>query len=199
MQIQIAGGTGTTGGNAGSPVGYVNAFNERIFRVARNSFTKTATITAASFSRGGPAILATDSVSQKNGFDLIQPLTKGQPVNNMLIGVVYDYPDTTVSRNGVWQPEDVGLVQCYGLHTNVFFGNSTKSDTFAGGLILVPDTGSQFGTIGNPVVELAGTATVATNLSGLSGGLAGLVVLAQSLASAASETRTGVAAFIRCM
>lgn len=172
--------------------------NERIFRVARNSFTKTATITAASFSRGGPAILATASASV-NGYDIVQPDTKGQPVNNMLIGVVYDYPDTSSGRTGVWQPEDVGLVQCYGLHTNLAFGNSTKTDTFVGGLILVPDTGSQFGTIGRVVVENGATATVATNLSGLSGGVAGLVVLAQSLASAASETRTGVSGFIRCM
>lgn len=174
------------------------AENERIFRVARNGFTKTATITAASFSRGGPAILATASASV-NGYDIQQSDTKGQPVNNMLIGVVYDYPDTSVGRTGVWQPEDVGLVQCYGLHTNLQFGNSTKTDTFAGGILLAPDTGSQFGTIGRPVVEAAGTATVATNLSGLSGGVAGLIVLAQSLASAASETRTGVAGFVRCM
>jgi hypothetical protein len=172
--------------------------NEKIFRVARNGFTKTATITAASFSRGGPAILATASASV-NGYDIQQPDTKGQPVNNMLIGVVYDYPDTSAARSGVWNPEDIGLVQCYGLHTNLQFGNSTKTDTFAGGLLLAPDTGSQFATIGRIAVELAGTATVATNLSGLSGGVGGLVVLAQSLASAASETRTGVSGFIRCM
>jgi hypothetical protein len=35
-------------------------------------------------------------------------------------------------------------------------------------------------------------------VTGLSG-VAGLVVLAQTLASAASETRTGVVGFIRCM
>lgn len=173
-------------------------FNERVFRVARNGFTKTATLTAASFSRGAPAILATASASV-NGYDLQQPDTVGQPVNNMLIGVIYDYPDSSVGRTGVWQPEDVGLVQCYGLHTNIFFAHSTKTDTFAGGILLAPNTGSVFGTIGRAVVELAGTATVATNLSGLSGGVGGLVILAQSLASAASETRVGVSGFIRCM
>lgn len=172
--------------------------NERIFRVARNSYTKTAT--ASTFSRGGPAILASVSnTASVNGYDIMQPDTKGQPTNNLLIGVVYDYPDTNVGRTGTWNPEDVGLVQCYGLHTNIFFGNSTKTDTFAAGLLLVPDTGSQFGTIGRVVVELAGTATVATNVSGLSGGVAGLVVLAASITTAASETRTGVSAFIRCM
>lgn len=174
------------------------AVNEKVFRVARNSYTKTATITAASLSRGSPAILATASASV-NGYDVLNADTKGQTVNNMLLGVVADYPDTTVGRTGVWQPEDIGLVQCYGLHTNLTFGNSTKTDTFAGGLLLAPDTASQFGTIGQIVRELAGTATVATNLSGLSGGIGGLIVLAQSLASAASETRTGVSGFIRCM
>lgn len=174
------------------------AANEKIFRVARNSYTKTATITAASMSRGSPAILATESASN-NGYDVKNADTKGQNNNNLLIGVVADYPDTTVGRTGVWQPEDVGLVQCYGLHTNLTFGNSTKTDTFLPGVLLVPDTGSQFQTIGAIVRELAGTATVATNVSGLSGGIGGLVVLAQSLASAASETRTGVSGFIRCM
>lgn len=195
MQIQMTGASVT-----GTAAGYQNAFNERVFRVARNSITKTTTVTAATISRGQPAIFATASASALNGFDIVlTPSTRGQTINNALLGVVYDYPDTTVSHNGTWQAEDVGMVQCYGLHTNLFFGNSTKTDTFAGGVLLVPDTGSQFQTMGQVVVELAGTATVATNLSGLSGGVAGLVVLAQSLASAASETRTGVAGFIRCM
>lgn len=173
------------------------AVNEKIFRVARNSYTKTATITAASLSRGSPAILASESASV-NGYDIKNSSTKGQDYNNLLIGVVADYPDTTVGRTGVWQPEDIGLVQCYGLHTNLFFGNSTKTDTFLPGVLLVPDTGSQFKTAGPiPSADL-GTATVATNLAGM-GGIGGLVVLAQSLASAASETRTGVTGFVRCM
>lgn len=172
------------------------AVNEKIFRVARNSYTKTATITAASFSRGMPAILASESASN-NGYDIKNSTTKGQDFNNLLIGVVADYPDTTVGRTGVWQPEDIGLVQCYGLHTNLFFGNSTKTDTFAAGLLLSPDTASQFGTV---AALVAGTATVAssaifTQLTGVGG----LIVLAQTLASAASETRTGVSGFIRCM
>jgi hypothetical protein len=168
--------------------------NERIFRVARNSNTATATITAASFSRGAPAVLATASASV-NGYDIVQGDTKGQPVNNLLIGVVYDYPDGATAN--VWHPEDVGLVQCYGL-ADVFMNIATKTDTLAGGILLVPNTGSAFCTVGRPVVELAGTATVATNLSGLSGGVAGLVVLAQTLASQASETFTAKA-FVRCM
>lgn len=181
MQIQMAVG---------------GAANEYVYRVARNSYTKTATITAASLSRGAPAILATASASV-NGYDVINGETKGGAVNNLLLGVVHDYPDTSVGRNGVWGPEDVGLIQCYGLR-DVFMNIVTKTNTLAAGLLLVANTGSAFATIGSPVVELAGTATVATNVSGLSGGVAGLVILAQTLASQASETFTAKG-FIRCM
>lgn len=176
MQIQMA----TSG-----------AANEVVYRVARNSYTKTATITAASLSRGAPAVLATESASV-NGYDVKNADTKGQPINNLLLGVVHDYPGTTV-----WQPEDIGLVQCYGLR-DVYMNIATKTDTLGGGLLLAPNTGSAFATVGRVVLELAGTATVATNLSGLSGGVAGLIVLAQTVASQASETFTAKG-FIRCM
>jgi hypothetical protein len=195
MQIQTAGGTSTTSGNASSPAGYVNAFNERIFRVARNSNTKTATITAASFVRGGPAILATASAST-NGFDIVQPTSSGSnPINNLLIGVVYDYPDTSAARNGVWQPEDVGLVQCYGVHTAVLC--SVASTTMAGGLLMVPNSVSMFATVADLVNATGGTATVATNLSNQAG-VGGLIVLVQSVASQAAGS-AAVVAFVRCM
>jgi hypothetical protein len=195
MQIQLEGGTTVTSGNASAPAGYVNAFNERIFRVARNSNTKTATITAASFVRGGPAVLATASAST-NGFDIVQPTSSGgNAVNNMLIGVVYDYPDTSQARNGVWQPEDVGLVQCYGLHTAILC--SVASTSIAGGVLMAPNSVSMFATSPNPVIGALGTETVATNL-GPAAGIAGLVVLAQSVASQAAGS-AAVVGFIRCM
>lgn len=188
MQIQLVGAVG-------SGSSYVNAFNERIFRVARNSNTATATITAASFVRGNPAVLATQSAST-NGYDIVQADTQGaQARNNLLIGVVFDYPDTSQARNGVWQPEAVGLVQCYGLNTGVIL--NVASTTIAAGLLMTPDTGSQFKTSADLVVQSAGTATVATNLAGMSG-IGGLVVLAQTVASQAAGT-AAVAAFIRCM
>ena len=191
MQIQLAGGTASGTNNSS----YINAFNERIFRVARNSNTKTATITAASFVRGGPAVLCSASAST-NGYDIQQPDTQGaNPTNNLLIGVVYDYPDTSVARNGVWQPEDVGLVQCYGQHTAVIL--NVASTTMAAGLVMTPDTGSQFKTSADLVVQSAGTATVATNLAGMAG-IGGLVILAQTVATQAAGTKA-VAAFVRCM
>lgn len=197
MQIQLEGGTSTTSGNASAPKGYINAFNERIFRVARNSNTKTATITAASFVRGGPAVLATDSVSGTNGFDIIQPTSSGaaNAVNNALVGVVFDYPDTSLARNGVWQPEDVGLVQCYGLHTAVLL--SVASTTIAGGILMVPNSVSMFATTPSPAGGVLGTETVATNMGPIQG-VAGLVVLMQSVASQAAGS-AAVSAFVRCM
>lgn len=194
MQIQVASATASTSGNASGVVGYVNAFNERIFRIARNSNTKTATITAASFVRGGPAVLCTSTASA-NGYDIQQPDTMGQITNNLLIGVVYDYPDTSSARNGVWQPEDVGLVQCYGLHTAAIVSIGTVS--MAPGLLLTPDTGSQFRTM---QAIVAGSATVAssaifTQLSGVGG----LVILASAIASSSGSGTTTGAAFIRCM
>jgi len=169
--------------------------NERVFRVARNSNTKTATITAASFVRGGPAILATASAST-NGFDIVQPTSSGNnPVNNLLIGVVFDFPDTTVGRTGVWQPEDVGLVQCYGMHSAILL--SVASTTMAGGLIMVPNSVSMFATTPNLVIESVGTATVATNLGGAAG-IGGLVILMQSVATQAAGS-AAVVGFIRCM
>lgn len=173
----------------------IGAANERVFRIARNSNTKTATITAASFVRGGPAILATASAST-NGFDIVQPTSSGNnQLNNLLIGVVFDYPDTSVGKTGVWQPEDVGLVQCYGMHSAVLL--SVASTTMAGGLIMVPNSVSMFATSPEPVIGALGTETVATNL-GRGAGMGGLVVLMQSVASQAAGS-AAVVAFIRCM
>jgi len=187
MQIQIVGAVG-------SSTTYTNAFNERIFRVARNSYTKTATITAASFVRGNPAVLATETASN-NGYDIKHPDTMGQQMNNLLIGVVYDYPDTTIGRTGVMQPEDVGVIACYGLVTNAVVSVGTVS--MAAGLLLSPDTGSQFRTM---QAIVAGSATVAssaifTQLSGVGG----LVILASNVASSSASGTVAAAAFIRCM
>ena len=189
MIIQLTVGGGWT--NSGGTV--PNAINERIFRVARNSYTKTAT--ASTFAKGQPAVLATASAST-NGYDIVMPDTQGaNDNNNLLIGIVYSFPDTTVGGTGTWNPEDVGLVQCYGLHTGVLL--QVASTTIAAGLIMTPDTGSQFKTCSDLVIQSAGTATVATNLAGMAG-IGGLVVLAQTVATQAAGTKA-VAAFIRAM
>lgn len=189
MHIQL-----TEGGSWSNSGGTVpNAINERIFRVARNSNTKTAT--ASTFAKGQPVVLATASAST-NGYDVVAPDTNGaNDNNNLLIGVVYSYPDTTVGGTGGWNPEDVGLVQCYGLHTGCLL--LVASTTIPAGLIMTPDTGTQFKTCSDLVIQSAGTATVATNLAGMAG-IGGLVVLAQTVATQASGTAK-VNGFIRCM
>jgi len=182
MQIQLV-----TGG----------AINERIFRIAKSAYTVTATITAASMSRGAPAIFAVGTIVNggADGYSIQNADTQGQANNNLLIGVIHDYPDTSSARTGVWQPEDVGLVQCYGV-ADVYMGIATKTDTLAQGLLLSPNTGSQFRTSLSPIYA-TGTVASSAVFTGLSG-VAGLVVLARSLASQASETFTAKA-FVRCM
>lgn len=192
MQIQSTGATVNSGNTS-----YQNAFNERVFRVARNSNTATLTVTAATISRGNPVNLVSESASVTNGFDVKATDTAGQLINNLLMGVAYDYPDTSSARTGTWAAEDVGIVQIYGLHTNLRFNQTTKTDTFAAGIMLQPDTGLGFKTA---AVLSAGSATVASSvIFTAESGVAGLVILAQTLASAASETRVGVSGFIRCM
>ncbi len=178
------------GGSTNTP----NAVNERIFRVVRNSFTATATVTAASFVRGNPAVLATESASN-NGYDIKHGDTQGANLpNNLLIGAVYDYPDTTVGRTGVFQPEAVGLVQCYGLMTNAVVA-ANSSTLILPGVILTPDTGSQFKSAVGPVTA-ASTGTAANvELTGIGG----LIYLAASLASSTAAGTASATVFIRCM
>ena len=167
--------------------------NERVFRVARNSFTKTATITAASFVRGNPVILTVASASN-NGYDVVHPTTSGQAANELYIGNVHDYPDTTIGRTGVWQPEDVGLIQCYGLDTDAVVANGTV--TQAAPLLLVPTTGSRLVTIAGLVIP---TGTGSSDTGGAVSGIAGLAVLYQTVATSSAAGTTAASVFIRAM
>jgi hypothetical protein len=183
-----------TGGAYGTAVGAYSGTDglmpEKIFGVFRNSNTKTATITAASFVRGGPVILATGSL---NGFDVVQPTTAGQPVNELFIGVVADYPDTTIGKTGVWQPEDFGIIQTYGI-ADAVVQNATV--TQAAALLLTPTTGSALVTIGAMVVPTGtGSADTGTTRTGI----AGLAVLMQTLASSSAAGTTSAKVFLRCM
>jgi len=173
--------------------GTAGAVNERVFRVARNSFTKTATITAASFVRGNPVILTVNSASA-NGYDVVHPDTAGQNANELYIGNVHNFPDTTPNQTGVWQPEDVGLVQCYGLDTDALVHVGTVS--IAAQLLLVPTTGSRLITIG-PLTIPTGTGTGDTGAAKT--GIAGLAVLALTIASSSGTGTTAGTVFLRCM
>lgn len=167
--------------------------NERIFRVARNSFTKTATITAASFVRGNPVILTVASASN-NGYDVVHPDTAGQAANELYLGNVHDYPDTTIARSGVWQPEDVGLIQVYGMDDDAVVANATV--TQAAPLLLVPTTGSRLVTIAGFVIP---TGTGSSDTGTARTGLAGLAVLYQTVATSSAAGTAACKVFLRCV
>jgi hypothetical protein len=166
---------------------------EKVFRVARNSYTKTATITAASFVRGNPVILTIATASNDGNF-VIHPDTAGQSNNELFVGCVADYPDTTTGQTGVWQPETPGWIQCYGVMTNAVVANATV--TIGAPLILVPNTGSQLVTIGALTIP-TGSGTADTGAAKT--GVAGLAVLYGTLASSSAAGTAAATVFIRAM
>ncbi len=166
---------------------------EKVFRVARNSFTKTATITAASFVRGNPVIL-TIATASNNGYDVVHADTAGQPNNDLFIGCVSDYPDTTTGQTGLWQPEAAGWIQCYGIMTNAVVANGTATQSAP--LILVPNTGSQLVTIGALTIP---TGSGTSDTGSARTGIAGLAVLYGTLASSSAAGTTAATIFLRAM
>jgi hypothetical protein len=166
---------------------------EKVFRVAKNSYTKTATITAASFVRGNPAIL-TVATASNNGIFVVHPDTAGQSNNELYVGNVADYPDTTTGQTGVWQPEAVGWIQCYGLDDDAVVANATV--TIGAPLILVPNTGSQLVTIGALTIP-TGSGTADTGAAKT--GVAGLAVLYGTLASSSAAGTVAAKVYLRCM
>lgn len=192
MLIQPTVGGGWT--NSGGTV--PNAVNDYVLRVVRNSYTKTAT--ASTFYRGVPVILATASAST-NGFDVVLPGSQGAtPVNNLAVGLVWDYPDTTVGRTGGFNPEDVGLLICYGLHSKGIVSVGTVS--MAPGLVCTPDSGgaglgAQLMTAVGPVTAAATSTGAHTELAGIGG----LFILAASVASSSASGTVQAAVLVRCM
>jgi len=176
-----------TGSTASSGLG------EQVFGVFRNSFTKTATITAASFVRGNPAILTVASASN-NGYDIVHADTAGQDTNHLFVGVVADFPDTTILRNGNWQPEDWGTLQLYGINTFAVVANATA--TINAPVLLTPNTGSQLLTIATPFY---GTGTASTVTHTALTGIGGLAVLIQTLATSSAAGTTAAKVFLRCL
>lgn len=170
-----------------------NTVGEKLFRTVKNSFTATSTITAGSFVRGNPCILTVASASN-DGFSIVHADTSGQPTNDLFVGLVYDYPDSTGTRSGVFQPEATGWAQCYGVATYAIVGNTTATQSAPA--ILVPNTGSQLVTIGQLVIP-TGTGTSATGNT--VGGVAGLAVLYQTLASSSAAGTTAATVFLRAM
>jgi len=165
---------------------------EKVFRSARNSSTKTLTATAATIARGAPVILATNSASV-NGYDVQRADTASQLINNLFVGLVANFPDTTTGQTGVWQGEDVGEVQCYGYNSQAILRGYT--DTLAQGLCLIPDIGQKLVTNIGPIAAAATSTTAHTEV----GGLGCLVVLAQTVATAATSATQSVSVLIRAL
>lgn len=166
---------------------------EQVFGVFRNCYTRTATITLASMVRGTPVILTAASASN-NGYDVINADTAGQASNELLVGCVADYPDTSQAHTGVWQPEDYGIVQVYGVCTNAVVSVGTVS--MAAGLILTPSTGSCFQTVANLTIP-TGSGTGDTGAART--GIAGLAILYQTIASSSASGTVAAKAWLRCM
>lgn len=186
---------GAYGTAVGAWSGTAGLMPEKVFGVFRNSYTRTATITAASFARGNPVILATGS---NNGYDVIHPTTAGQPINDLFVGVVADYPDTTAAKTGVWQPEDFGIIQTYGRCDNAVVAVGT--DTQLAPLMLTPNTGSQLATVAQlrfpTVASIASTDTAAFTLRS---GIAGLAILLETLATSSAAGTASASVWLRTM
>jgi hypothetical protein len=167
-------------------------FAEKVYRSARNSSTKTLTATAATIARGAPVILATNSASV-NGYDIQRADTASQLINNLFVGIVAEFPDTTINQTGTWGAEDVGAVQCYGYNSAAILRGYT--DTLAQGLCLIPNTGQMLLTNLGPVVA----ASTGTTAHSEVGGIGCLVVLAETVATVATSATNAVAVHIRAM
>lgn len=181
---------GAYGTAVGAWSGTTGLMPEKVFGVFRNSFTRTATITAASFVRGNPVLVATGSV---NGFDVVHPTTAGQAVNDLFVGVVADYPDTTAAKTGVWQPEDFGIVQTYGI-ADAVVANATV--TQGAPLLLTPNTGSQLITVAGLVIP---TGTGTSDTGAARSGLAGLAILMETMASSSAVGTSSQKVWLRTM
>lgn len=166
---------------------------EKVFGVFRNCYTRTATITAASMVRGAPAILTAASASN-NGYDVINADTAGQVTNELFVGCVADYPDTSAAHTGVWQPEDYGIVQVYGLCDNAILNIGTVS--MAAALMLTPNTLSALATVANLTIP-SGSGTGDTGAR--TTGIAGLAILYQTVASSSGTGTVAGKVWLRCM
>lgn len=184
---------GAYGTSVGAYSGTSGFMPEKVFGVFRNGFTKTQTITAASFVRGNPVLAATATASVL-GVDVQHPDTAGQPVNDLFVGVVNDYPDTTSGKTGVWQPEDFGIVQTYGRCDSAIVANATATQSAP--LPLVPTTGSQLVTVGPLSIP---TGTAGTDSNSVRTGIAGLAVLMQTIATSSAAGTTTATVWLRCM
>lgn len=165
---------------------------EKVFATFRNSVTKTATATSATLERGAPVILCTHTASA-NGYDIQAPTTATSIVNNLFVGVVDSFPDTTTGQTGTWQGEDVGQVQVYGYRSGLQY--LAESGAVAVGDVLVPDSVYGRGALVQAAAPLTSTST--NNLRGYAQG--GLAIAVAAIASSTATQTSSSGVFLRCM
>ena len=130
---------------------------------------------------------------------MILPAAQGtNQLNNLTPGLVWDFPDTSLARNGGWNPEDTGLVQCYGLNTKAVVSVGTVS--IAAGIICTPDSsgsgiGAQLMTAVGPITAANTSTSAHTELTGIGG----LYVLAGTVASSSASGTVAASVFVRCL
>ncbi len=166
---------------------------EKVFATYVNAVTKTATATAATLQRNAPVILATHTASA-NGYFITAPATATAAVNNLFVGLVENYPDTTTGQTGTWQGEDAGQVQIYGYRSGLVY--LAASVAVSVGDLLIPDVAYGRGnlTTSGPPITFTGTATsVAVN------GIGGLAVAVAAVASSTDTQTAAPGVFLRCM
>lgn len=165
---------------------------ETVFATFRNSVTKTTTSTAMTFQRGVPVVLCTNTASI-NGYDIQAAATVTSPVNNLFVGLVDNYPDTTTDQSGTWQGEDLGQVQVYGFNSKAKV-YVTSGQTVAVGDLLVPSAATNRG--GLVTCRLPVTGAASTDLGV---GMSGLCVAVGALASTTTNALLTANVFLRCM
>lgn len=169
---------------------------EKVFATFRNSVTATATATAKTLQRNAPVVLCTHTASA-NGYDIQAPATGTSIVNNLFVGIVDNFPDTTTGQTGVWGGEDAGQVQVYGYRSGLVY--LAASVAVAVGDLLIPDSAYGRGnltTSGPPSTHAASTGTAANVAVPAIGGLC---VAVAAVASSTDTQTSASGVFLRCM
>jgi hypothetical protein len=169
---------------------------EKVFATYVNAVTKTATATIATLQRNAPVILSTHTASN-NGYFIDAPATGTSQVNNLFVGIVDSFPDTSTGQTGTWQGEDAGQVQIYGYRSGLIY--LAASVGVAVGDLLIPDSVYGRGhltTSGSPSTHAASTGTAA---NATVPAIAGLCVAVAAVASATATQTSAAGVFLRGM
>lgn len=169
-----------------------SALSEIVLRAARNGVTKTVTNTSVTLPIvGGPVVLATATASY-DGTYIGPAVTSTSVVNNLFLGLAYDYPELRTSTAARWGGESQGLVQCYGLYATAKMQIATSAQ--AAGSALIPNV--------NELISVSGPITAAATSSAAHAevpALGCLAVLVEAIASSSATATGSSRVFLRCL